>query len=311
MTINLERKSKQPPPIPNPLSDPASNAARLDSAVELAVSDDTEVQHLSTRRLLLGSAASGYYLSLVLHVIGYATAAGLFVYFGRHLVEEDDLRVSVRATLSDKDMLDKLPKLEIVQDISMSPPNGLSQAQQLSSIITEADNGTVSKSPFDMQTMNTAKVEEKTEDATGDFLFRLPESGMAVTKGSFTAWTSPESPSPGQRYNIIIIIRLPDTVKAYRVSDMNGTVIGSDGFRQKLPFDSARMSASFYTDENNKLQPITGRETITVRNNQVQLVISIPGAERLTRDVIKVSSKRLRERQELELVFGGAKNITE
>ena len=41
-----------------------------------------------------------------------------------------------------------------------------------------------------------------------------------------------------------------------------------------------------------------------VRENKIQLVVTIPGGENEVRDTIKISSRRLKEKQELELVFG-------
>ena len=321
MPTELAKNGKQPPPLPQQTSEAIEDGAPVNSAavnsnsitsdsIRLPTEHTTEeVESHSVRQLLFGTVANGYYLSLALHVVGYAIAAVLFMWLSDHFVEEDLMGISVRATLDDKDVLDNQPQMEMVQDISMTAPKGPSQVEQLTHYLQSVENGTIDTTQFDLQSMGAASSEDEGNDLGGDFLFRIPESGLAVTKGSFTAWTDPETPSPGQRYNIIIIIGLPDGVKGYRVSDLKGNVIGSDGFRQKLRYDTTRMSASFYTDENNQLKPVTGSESIKVRNNQVQLVVSIPGAERLTRDVIKISSRRLREEQELELVFGGAKKM--
>ncbi len=305
MTVEQRIPSTQPPPLPN--------AAVCDAApVSAADAVDSSESGRSLRQLLLGVAASGYYLSLVLHAVIYTISAIAFIYFADQSFEdEDNVTIAVRASLSENELADAQPEFEVTQDLGLATPKGPTQAEQLSNYLKVVQNGTISTNQVELQTMASAESDDPADDSGGDFLFKLPKSGLAVTKGSFTAWTDPENPSPGERYNIIIVIKLPDTVKAYRVSDLTGSVIGSDGFRQRIPYDSARMSASFYTDEKNQLQAITGREAITVRNNQIQLVISIPGAERLTRDVIKISSKRLREKQELELIFGGPRNREE
>ena len=137
------------------------------------------------------------------------------------------------------------------------------------------------------------------------FLFKLPESGLAVTKGSFTVWTEPEQPRPREPYLIIIEIRLKDKIKRYRINDLSGTVTGSDRYRQRIPYDARTPDASFYTDETTRMKKLSGSEQLKVRDNKVQLAIRVPGARQLVRDTIQLKSRRLRETQTLELVFGG------
>ena len=81
---------------------------------------------------------------------------------------------------------------------------------------------------------------------------------------------------------------------------------GSDSFERRIPYDGRQrfFATSFYTDENNQLKPVDGRTIVQVRENKIQLVVTIPGGENEVRDTIKISSRRLKEKQELELVFG-------
>lgn len=117
----------------------------------------------------------------------------------------------------------------------------------------------------------------------GGMKFAMPAPGKAVSKGSFTAWTVPEDPRPGQDYVIIIQIKLPRELRRYPRSDLSGNVVGTDGYRQTIP------------------EPATGH--LAVRDSVSQLVVPVPGAAKLVKDKIEVESKMLKERQTLEIVF--------
>lgn len=108
---------------------------------------------------------------------------------------------------------------------------------------------------------------------------------------------------PGQNYVIIVEIRLPDDVQQYRLTDLTGEVIGTDRYRQSIPFDRDAPSASAARTPDG-LKVIRGNESVQVADNRVQLVIKVPGASRLVKDTIRIRSRRLRENQELILVFG-------
>lgn len=77
-------------------------------------------------------------------------------------------------------------------------------------------------------------------------LLKVPVDGLAVTKGSFTAFTIPAAPKPRQAYSIVIEVKLPDDVEEYRVSDLSGKVRGTDGYEQKLPYDTRTPGAAGY-----------------------------------------------------------------
>jgi hypothetical protein len=117
----------------------------------------------------------------------------------------------------------------------------------------------------------------------GDIQPSVAAPEHAVTKGSFSVWTVPEIPEPGMPYQIVIQVRLPDNIEVYRPADLRGMVIGSDGYRQ-----------SIY---------ITKREPVPVIDNTVQFKLRVPGAENRVRDIIRVESRILREKQVLEIVF--------
>ena len=114
----------------------------------------------------------------------------------------------------------------------------------------------------------------------------LPGGGKALRAGSFTVWTVPPDPRPGEHYAIIIEVDLPPELRLrrYPKRDLYGEVKGSDNYRQRLP-----------GDDRNGFLPI--------RNGKVQYAVAVPGAERLVKDRVKVGSRLLKESQTLELVF--------
>ncbi|WP_145367145.1 hypothetical protein [Maioricimonas rarisocia] len=144
---------------------------------------------------------------------------------------------------------------------------------------------------------------------------RLFEPENAVKKGSFTAWWIPEAerfgeeveagqnPRPGQNYRIVIQIRVPEKLRVYRLSDLSGDVIGTDGYRQRIP------EQAFIVGKDGSLIPARRRRTAPVRDGIVQLVFRVPGARADVRDTITVESKMLKEEQSLELVFEPADSL--
>lgn len=117
----------------------------------------------------------------------------------------------------------------------------------------------------------------------GDLLsgFSMPGGDEAVTKGSFSAWTVPSDPKPGEDYLIVIQVEYKSGAKL-RLGDVNGTVVGTDKYRQEIR-------------NNHK------RTRYILKANQV--VVSVPGAERLVEDTIEVRSNILKEEQKLVIVF--------
>ena len=136
-----------------------------------------------------------------------------------------------------------------------------------------------------------------------DFL-KIPADGFAVTKGSFTAFTIPAVPKPRQAYSIVIEVKVPDDVKKYRVSDLSGKVRGTDGYEQKLPYDTRTPGAAGYPVQGGSIQRLESSTILDVVKNKVQIVIRVPGGARLVKDVITIRSRQLKEDQELELIFG-------
>ncbi|MEZ6127634.1 MAG: hypothetical protein R3C59_03065 [Planctomycetaceae bacterium] len=285
-----------------PVPDQALAAANLPEIVVTA-----ETTHRTWSELLLGAAATSYYLSFLLHLVAYSTAAAVFVWLGHHLLEQEKDVPPLRASLDDVDHEGEQPKFEAVADLDLTQADSQTREERLSSNLRIVKDGLDAAMPNDF--LPSMMGSDENGDSTAgseEFLFKLPESGLAVTKGSFTVWADPEVPRVNEDYKLIVEIRLPDSVRAYRINDLSGRVIGSDGYHQKIPYDSNSRGAVSYTDENLKVVPISSSsESIKVRDNKVQLVINVLGAARLVKDVIQVRSRRLKENQELELIFGG------
>src|SRR5581483_9879893 len=98
---------------------------------------------------------------------------------------------------------------------------------------------------------------------------RPPSS--AITKGSFTVWTDPRDPNPGQAYDIVIQVKLPSTVTLYKLRDLEGTVHGTDKYFKAIQYSASERKA--------------------VKDGVIQVRVPIPGAAVLVRDTIRIKSK--------------------
>jgi hypothetical protein len=283
----------------------AAGDRTVEKAINQRPDDESDVADVSPRLgVLTGTTAFGYYLSVLLHAVAYILGAIVFLFFGPDLFD-DDVSMVIRASLDDVTVQDANPLLEIVPDLSLGTADGESNIERISSNLKAVENGLIDTAVTDMLPSMLSSKDDNDDSGGSGFLFKLPESGLAVTKGSFTAWTEPEVPEVDRPYLIIIEVRLPKGVKGYRINDLSGTVRGTDGYAQSIPFDASQKNSSFYTDENVKHRIQTGSESIKVRANRIQLGIQVPGARKLVRDTIQIRSRRLREKQQLELVFGG------
>ncbi|MCA9116898.1 MAG: hypothetical protein KDA79_17585, partial [Planctomycetaceae bacterium] len=148
------------------------------------------------------------------------------------------------------------------------------------------------------------------EDAEGQ-LFRLPESGRAITKGSFTAWTIPEDPEPKDSYLIVIQIRLPEGTRRYRASDLSGFIKGTDGFTQAIPWDRFYPTNAIVL-RGSTMRPINARSYLPIKDGVAQLAIKVlpPNYEEARKrgittvqDTIMIQSRRLAEKQTLSIEF--------
>jgi len=105
----------------------------------------------------------------------------------------------------------------------------------------------------------------------------------AVSAGSFSVWTVPDNPDPGEPYKIVVEIRLPDGTQKYSVADLEGVVVGSDGYQKMIPGNVSGF--------------------LPVQDGHVRFEVHIVSADENVQDTVFVRSKVLREAQKLQLRF--------
>lgn len=107
----------------------------------------------------------------------------------------------------------------------------------------------------------------------------------AVSKGSFSVWTKPEKPKPGQQYSIFAEINVPKIISRYPLKDLSGSLTGTDGYKDHF---GGPTETGF----------------VPVKDQKVRFeVVKVPGAAQLVKDVIEIESKILKEKQTIEIVF--------
>ncbi len=301
--------------IPSPGGKPARGRNPGDTALEstLPVLVDEPDQSTEDRGAVAAALTSGTALSFVssatFHLIAWGLAILICQLFGLDWTQlTESQEPSIQAALGDEDILDDMARFEIVGEFGPEleiPSNGLEQIGQQ---LKKSDQALLNSATGDIfSNVSNGEVGGegggKEGGGTG-VLLRVPASGLAVTKGSFTAFTIPAHPAPRQAYSIVIEIRLKDNVRKYRVSDLSGDVRGSDNYVQKLPFDSRAPMASGFPAADKKITALTAATILDVVNNRVQIIVKVPGAASLVRDEIRIRSKKLREEQEITLVFG-------
>lgn len=226
---------------------------------------------------LLAFAFTGYGVSLILHTL--ITAALAFVVIEATQSSDFSLLFS-----NANDEVVELDNIDTTLELAGGAEEQL-QLPQLQVIEIQSSEKVQPSIPEEMRpTLNAVGSGDGGADGDGKGLgYSMPKSGKAITKGSFTVWTVPEDPAPGQNYLIVIQVELPDRIKRYRRSDLFGKVVGTDGYEQYIPG--------------------VKRGYLPVKNNKVQLAIFVPAAASLVRDRIEVSSKILKEKQKLEIEF--------
>ncbi len=297
-----------PPPLPPRAldeSEPAVIIPELQEPSEFA-EDDAEpgakIGHIAAALTSLGSMS--FVSSALFHLVAWISALILLPLFGFDWLELIQTpQEPIVASLGDEDIVDELPRFEMVGSVDVEVEKPQSSVQQLSQHLQQSDSAWLQSMNDDLVNASSTDSDGEGDDG-GGILLKIPEQGFAVTKGSFTAFTIPATPAPMKPYRIVIEVRLPGDVSKYRVSDLKGEVIGTDGYKQLLPYDKNTPSASRAPAANGKETVINSSSSIDVINNRVQIIIVVPGARNLVKDRIKIRSKRLREDQELTLTFG-------
>jgi hypothetical protein len=151
----------------------------------------------------------------------------------------------------------------------------------------------------------------------------------AVTKGSFTVWTVPSDPGPGEDYQIFIEVKLPQSLSSYQRGDLRGNVSGTDSYQQSFGDDSVsdcdagsagnQISTKSGDGESNaqddfgltgaknkglKLEGCdSGFEDFTFMPGRARLSVWVPGGDTKVRDKIDVNSSVLKEHQSIQIEF--------
>jgi hypothetical protein len=146
------------------------------------------------------------------------------------------------------------------------------------------------------------------QPASGSFL-DLPEN--AVQAGSFAAWWIPKAerygekvepgqpPREGQDYRIYVQVLVPKGESRYKVDDLSGEIVGTDGYKQVIP------QQAWMIDDRGELIPaVGGNRYLPVRNGVAEIVFKVKGAGRAgVRDLVFIRSRLLDEERTLTLEF--------
>jgi hypothetical protein len=249
----------------------AQGSRAADRVAQADLASRWEVQ--SRRRLTL-RALAGYGVSLVLHLVALLVFA-LIVFPG---IPSDGM-VIFGGLAKERPAEELEGLLDSKLDTAEAPPTEL--------VVRESP--LVTLEPVTPLSGTGSEEEANQEGGGNDGLSpNINVPSFAVTKGSFSVWTEPKDPNPGQNYRIVISVKLPTNVRAYRTNDLSGLVIGTDGYRLQIQkgLKEALTPA--------KLTPVDGA---------VQVRVAVPGARKLVRDTIEVKSKFLKEEQQIEIEF--------
>ncbi len=254
-----------PAPQPSPKAKPRKAPSRRSAPVVVPEAEDEQPTWKDTVvRWLRNGTGAGYGISIAVHVL-LLLVLSLWVL---HRPQQEELIT----TLQHSDMVD----MASIQDVEIEKLEDDFEPQVNDPLFQPAP---LSAPDIGIGTLASSLTETK----PGGFELKIPE--QAVTKGSFTVWTEPADPEPGQDYVIKIQIKLNRKMKRYPRRDLKGKVVGTDGYVDHFggPTEPGYL-------------PVEGD---TVRYDALE----VPSASKLIKDVITVESKILNEKQTIELVF--------
>ena len=218
----------------------------------------------------------------------------------------------ISTTVTEADPEPNLISTNIDVDTLLAPPDisggGSDNMDQLLTAIGEIPQDAFNSMVLDNKNATKGDSTEPGQDGglTG---IRIKEPKNAVKAGSFTVFTLPiaqafrekvepgQAPRPGQDYFIVVQLAMPRNRSIYPLRDLTGVIVGTDGYRQKVP------EGAFIMGEKQQFLPAPVTQAIPVVDGVVQVFIRVPGADRLVQDKIHVSSRLLREKQDLEIIF--------
>ncbi len=273
---------------------PALPAVAPTPSIEVA---DEEEQKLPWQAMVMGwltdGTAGSFGASVAVHTI-IALALATVV------KESLDKNESISMTLSEADTMPI--HFDEIEDIAVDMAGGSEiQVPQFQDVPLTVDSALNSDAASELMSLAGSGEGDGGDEGFG-FKFKMPDGGKAVSAGSFSAWTVPEDPKPGQDYIIVIRIKTPERSRTYRVTDLSGELVGTDGYRLAIPIDRSHPDKTV-TEKAGRLAPVRSSDKLRVVKGHVQIMVKVPGAPSLVRDMIELRSKMLKEEQKLEIVF--------
>jgi hypothetical protein len=131
----------------------------------------------------------------------------------------------------------------------------------------------------------------------------------AVSKGSFMVYTVPATPRPREDYKIHIMVSLPQQERvSYTSDDLSGNIVGTDGFRYVISSGMYQGVNKQYYENPASFPGFERYKNIEEfryypEKNRARLIVLIPGAAKMVKDTITISSHLLQESQTIDLVF--------
>ena len=264
---------------------PKTNTKLIKPVAEFEIVEPPQPWYRRLKRWLVAAflfqtfASTGYVVSTLFHTVALTVLA--FMMLNPDIVGDQGIGIIASQNES---VVQEFEKIDTTFDMSAagSPNTALAMQMEFATVTdSELKKPAV---PVDASPQLAAKLGNNGKGKGGSGAGYNPGNN-AVTKGSFTAWTIPEDPKPGESYKVVIRIKLPDRIKRrYPVKDISGMLVGTDKYRQAIP------------------GPTTIRYLI-VKNHHVQFDVTVPGAARLVRDKIEIQSRILNEKQIIEIEF--------
>lgn len=234
---------------------------------------------LLLKHWLRTAVAAGYGVSLLIHAVALLVMS--FAMFSN--LEFD---TAIQSAISDAE---ESSLFDDVIDLQMDMPMGDVSFEKTLQSAMDVEQADWAENPITtgIEDLIESLFEKDGDKGLGGSGFLAPKNSRVFKKGSFSAWTIPNDPEPGQNYVIVIVVKLPSRVKRYRATDLSGIVIGTDGYRQPIPGPTYSR----------------GKVYLPMKDKMVQLKIVVPGGASRVRDVIDIRSTMLKEKQRIELEF--------
>ncbi|RLS44443.1 MAG: hypothetical protein DWH81_00885 [Planctomycetota bacterium] len=303
MSGKIPLTAKSPPPL-----------TRRPSAPPVALPlPPTESNVQSWSEWYRGPDGSSFTISFVMHAVLLALLA---IPIHQSLMQKDDEATLIQVVDGD---LSGGPLGDIIEEpLVMAQKARGSEEFDITQFDGQATENNLAANALLSDTAGTGGSEDGNSSAdvagaVGGYLLRAP--GNAVKAGKFTAFAQPivshgfgdnrreelgkpgDSPGHKQDYYIVIHIKVGSVRRTYPISDLIGSIVGTDGYRQAVP------EGMFVLNPEGKPEPLKPDKRIKVIKGVVQLLVRVPGGASGVRDQIALKSKILKEEQKLQLVF--------